>query len=230
MADEKHHEDNNGLISIAPAMDTPATKLELGEVREKLAKARGSRYWRSLEELSDAPGFDAMMQREFPRQASEWLDPVSRRGFLKLMSASLALAGLSACTKQPEESIIPYVQQPEELIPGKPIYYATVRPTAFGGQPILVESQMFRPTKIEGNPDHAFSKGAADAFTQASILDLYDPDRSQQVTKTGNTHTWSDFTGEMRDAAAGEKGNGGAAIRFLTETVISPTLADQFKN
>src|SRR4051812_4670643 len=232
MSDEKHHdhEHENGLVQIAPAKDTPATKLELGEVREQLSKARGSRYWRSLEELSDAPGFDAMMQREFPRQASEWLDPVSRRGFLKLMSASLALAGLSACTKQPEEAIGPYVQQPEELIPGKPLYYATVRPTPVGGQPILVESHMFRPMKIEGNPDHPFSKGKADSYTQASILDLYDPDRSQQVTKTGNTHTWSDFTGEMRDAAAGEKSTGGAGIRFLTETIISPTVADQFKN
>src|SRR5438270_307605 len=202
---------NNELVQIKQAGTAPADAqpvLELEAVREQLASARGAQYWRSLEELTDKPGFDQMMQREFPRQASEWLDPVSRRGFLKLMSASLALAGLSACTKQPEEAIVPYVQQPEELIPGKPLYYATVRPTPVGGQPILVESQMFRPTKIEGNPDHPFSKGKADAFTQASILDLYDPDRSQQVVKTGNTHTWSDFTGEMRDAAAGEKASG----------------------
>ncbi len=233
MADEKHnHETLNGeaLISIAPAKDTPATKLDLSDVREKMAGRNGRRYWQSLEELSQEPGFDAMMQREFPRQASEWLDPVSRRGFLKLMSASLALAGLSACTKQPEESIVPYVQQPEELIPGKPIYYASVRPTAFGAQPILVETQMFRPTKVEGNPDHVFGKGSADAYTQASILDLYDPDRLQSVTKVGNTHTWSDFNGEMRDAALGDKSSGGAGMRFLTETVISPTVADQFKN
>src|SRR3954469_9418189 len=160
MSDEKHHEHENGLVQIAPAKDTPATKLELGEVREHLSKARASPYWRSLEELSDAPGFDAMMQREFPRQASEWLDPVSRRGFLKLMSASLALAGLSACTKQPEEAIVPYVQQPEDLIPGKPLFFATARPTQFGAQPLLVKSQMYRPVKIEGNPDHAMSKGA----------------------------------------------------------------------
>ncbi len=225
MADEK----DNGLIHIAPAKDTPATKMDLADVREKLSQAKGPRYWRSLEELTQQDGFDAMMQREFPRQASEWLDPVSRRGFLKLMSASLALAGLSACTKQPEETIVPYVQQPEELIPGKPIFYATIRPTAFGGQPILVESHLFRPTKIEGNPDHEASKGAADSFTQASILDLYDPDRMQQVSKAGVTHTWSDMMGALREIAAGEKGNGGAGIRFLTETIISPTLGDQFK-
>src|SRR5438270_4334916 len=153
MADEKHHDENNGLINIAPAMDTPATKLELAEVRENLSKARGSRYWRSLEELTDAPGFDAMMQREFPRQASEWLDPVSRRGFLKLMSASLALAGLSACTKQPDEAIVPYVQQPEELVPGKSMYYATARPSNLGAEPLLVRSYTYRPIKIEGNPE-----------------------------------------------------------------------------
>ena len=218
MADEK----DNGLIQIAAAKDTPATKLDLAEVRQELSLAKGSRYWRSLEELSQQDGFDAMMQREFPRQASEWLDPVSRRGFLKLMSASLALAGLSACTKQPEEAIVPYVQQPEELIPGKPMYYATIRPTASGGQPILVESHLFRPTKIEGNPDHEASKGAADAFTQASILDLYDPDRMQQVSKAGVTHTWSDFTSEMRDAATGEKSGGGSAPTTRGCSMASP--------
>src|SRR3954463_3641531 len=159
MSDETHNE--NGLVHIAPAKDTPSTKLELAAVQEKLSGARGSRYWRGLEELSKDPGFDAMLQREFPRQASEWLDPVSRRGFLKLMSASLALAGLSACTKQPEEAIVPYVQQPDELPPAKPLYYATVRPSPVGGKPILVESHMFRPMKIEGNPDHPFSKGKA---------------------------------------------------------------------
>jgi molybdopterin-containing oxidoreductase family iron-sulfur binding subunit len=203
--------------------------LELEAVREQLSNARGAQYWRSLEELTDKEGFDEMMQREFPRQASEWLDPVSRRGFLKLMSASLALAGLSACTKQPEEAIVPYVQQPEELIPGKPIFYATARPTAFGAQPLLVKSQMFRPVKIEGNPDHAMSKGATDTYSQASLLDLYDPDRLQIITKIAGTRTWGEFVGEMRDAAASEKSKQGSGIRFLTETVISPTLADQIK-
>src|ERR1700745_521104 len=128
---------NNELVQIKQASAAPADAqpvLELESVREQLARARGAHYWRSLEELTDKPGFDQMMQREFPRQASEWLDPVSRRGFLKLMSASLALGGLSACTKQPEEAIVPYVEQPEELIPGKSIYYATVRPTNFGAQ------------------------------------------------------------------------------------------------
>src|SRR5207302_3853622 len=86
----------------AEASSISAQKLDLAEVREKLSSARGPKYWRSLEELSNQNGFNELLEREFPRQAGEWLDPVSRRGFLKLMSASLALAGLSACTKQPE--------------------------------------------------------------------------------------------------------------------------------
>src|SRR6266705_2563339 len=128
---------NNELVQIKQAGSKPVDAqavsaitegasarpvLELETVREQLSEARGVQYWRSLEELSNKEGFDEMLQREFPRQASEWLDPVTRRGFLKLMSASLALAGLSACTKQPEEAIVPYVQQPEELVPGKPMY------------------------------------------------------------------------------------------------------------
>ncbi|MCU1284878.1 MAG: Molybdopterin oxidoreductase, iron-sulfur binding subunit [Acidobacteriales bacterium] len=228
----------NELVTVKPAKAAPAEVesaapvapvLELEAVREQLAGAKGVQYWRSLEELSNKEGFDQMLEREFPRQASEWLDPVSRRGFLKLMSASLALAGLSACTKQPEEAIVPYVQQPEDLIPGKPLFFATARPTPFGAQPLLVKSQMYRPVKIEGNPDHAMSKGACDTYTQGSLLDLYDPDRMQAISKVGGTRTWGEFVGEMRDAAAAEKAKQGSGMRFLTETNISPTFADQMQ-
>src|SRR5260221_9621031 len=125
----------NELVQIMPGKQAGLTA---ERAREKLSGARGAQYWRSLEELTDDPGFDEMMQREFPRHASEWTDPVSRRGFLKLMSASMALAGLSACTKQPFEAIVPYVQQPEELVPGKPMYFATARPTPNGAYPLLV--------------------------------------------------------------------------------------------
>src|SRR5678816_1405770 len=102
------------LVQIQPAKKTPVLHLETA--RERLTGARGPQYWRSLEELSGEPGFAEMLEREFPRQAGEWTDPVSRRGFLKLMSASLALAGLSGCTKQPDEAIYPYIKQPEDLI------------------------------------------------------------------------------------------------------------------
>src|SRR5437868_12775628 len=211
----------NELVQIKPAKAAPAEvesaatapALELEAVREQLASAKGVHYWRSLEELSNKEGFDQMLEREFPRQASEWLDPVSRRGFLKLMSASLALAGLSACTKQPDEAIVPYVQQPEELVLGKSMYYATARPSNLGAEPILVRSYTYRPIKIEGNPEHAYSLGAADAISQGSLLDLYDPDRSQTITNKGETSTWGAFAGSIRDAASAEKGKQGSGIR-----------------
>src|SRR3982750_3263240 len=104
--------------------------LELAKVREALTSATGPTYWRSLDELSNTEGFQEMLHREFPRQASEWTDDVSRRGFLKVMGASLALAGLSACTKQPREAIVPSLRQPEEILPGKPLYFATAMPMA----------------------------------------------------------------------------------------------------
>src|SRR6266404_1707310 len=186
-----------GASSSAQAEVSPAPRLDLAAVRERLSTARGPKYWRSLEELSNQDGFNELLEREFPRQAGEWLDPVSRRGFLKLMSASLALAGLSACTRQPEEEIVPYVQQPEELVLGKSMYYATAHPLNTGAEPLLVRSYTYRPIKIEGNPQHEYSKGATSAYSMASILDLYDPDRSQTITNKGETSTWGAFAGSL---------------------------------
>src|ERR671926_890342 len=153
--------------------------MDLSAIRSRLAGAEGRLYWRSLGELADTPEFREFLHREFPEQASEWNDPKGRREFLKLMSASLALAGVGACTKQPPENIVPYVRQPEELVPGKPLFFATAVP--FGGvaQPVLVESHEGHPTKVEGNPEHPASLGAPDTFTQAAILTLYDPDRAK---------------------------------------------------
>jgi MoCo/4Fe-4S cofactor protein with predicted Tat translocation signal len=228
----------NHLVQIQPAKQE-TTGMRLEAARERLTGARGPQYWRSLEELSSEPGFTEMLEREFPRQAGEWTDPVSRRGFLKLMSASLALAGLSACTKQPEEAIVPYVQQPEDLVPGKPMFYATARPTSFGAQPLLAESHMFRPVKVEGNPEHPVSRGAADTQSQASVLDLYDPDRAQAVMYNGGIasrkgqnpgeRTWGNFMNDLQAVLALEKSRHGAGLRILTDTVISPTLAWQMK-
>ena len=116
---ELRREKLNRLINISP------TRLDLEAVQRKLAAARGKHYWRSLEELAETREFEEMLHREFPRQASEWTDEVSRRNFLKLMSASLALAGLAGCTKQPVEQIVPYVRQPEEIVPGKPLFFAS---------------------------------------------------------------------------------------------------------
>src|SRR6476620_2503187 len=153
-------------------------RLDLDAARDRLAEAQGPEYWRSLEELAGSPDFQEMLHREFPKGASEWLDAVSRRGFLKLMGASLAMAGMSACTKQPLEPIVPYVKQPEEVVPGRPLFFATAFTLGGYANPVLVESHLYRPTKIEGNDKHPASLGGTDIFSQASILGLYDPDRS----------------------------------------------------
>src|SRR5437870_1438343 len=149
-------------------------KLELASATAEIQKKNGPEFWRSLEELAGKPEFKEMMHREFPKGASEWLDAVSRRGFLKLMGSSLALAGMTACTKQPFESIVPYVRQPEDVIPGRPMFYATAFTPGGYATPLLVESHLYRPTKIEGHDKHPAIQGRTDVHAQASILDMYD--------------------------------------------------------
>src|SRR6202171_6326850 len=210
----------------------------LGAGSADVSSASGKQYWRSLEELADSPVFKEFVQREFPQQAEEWNDPVERRTFLKLMGASLALAGLSGCVIQPPEKIVPYVRQPEEEVPGRGLYFATA--SSLGGieTPLLARSNEGRPTKLEGNPDHPNSRNsdprdrgssATDIFSQASILSLYDPDRSQTALYRDESRTWSTFVGEIRTALDEQRPKQGAGIRFLTETVTSPTLAAQLK-
>ena len=194
----------------------------------------GKQYWRSLEELADTDEFQELLHREFPQQASEWSDPVGRRKFLKLMSASFALAGLAACTRQPTEYIAPYVRQPEELVPGKPAFFATAMPLDGFATGLVVESHEGRPTKVEGNKDHPASLGATDVFSQASVLGLYDPDRSQTLTYLGEIVTWSAFLGGVRPAVDAQRAATGqqpekSGLRILTETVTSPTLGYQLK-
>jgi MoCo/4Fe-4S cofactor protein with predicted Tat translocation signal len=196
-------------------------------LRAKLQGTRGRTYWRSLEQVAETPEFKEFLHREFPQNASEWLDPVGRRGFLKLMGASMALAGVSACTRQPAEAIVPYVRQPEELIPGKPLFYATAMPFAGSGVGLLVESHEGRPTKIEGNPDHPSSLGATDLFAQAAILGLYDPDRSQILTHLGEIRPFEAFAQAIRQVLDAQQGSQGSGIRILSETVASPTLGSQ---
>ncbi|HEY0308649.1 MAG TPA: TAT-variant-translocated molybdopterin oxidoreductase, partial [Acidobacteriaceae bacterium] len=215
--------------SIAPA---PAPKLTLAEVRAKLDGKTGKRYWKNLDELAATPAFHALMEEEFPKQSmggvGEWLDSTSRRGFLKVMGASFALAGLAGCTKQPDEPIYPYVKQPEDLILGKPMFFATAHPFPTGAIPVLVKSDAFRPIKIEGNPEHPASKGKSDAITQATLLGLYDPDRSQHVVHRGNTTDFSAFQSAFVSNMAAKKGSG-AGVYFLSQTITSPTLAGQWK-
>src|SRR5438445_1482649 len=204
--------------------------LDLQAVKATIQRTRGPEYWRSLEELAGSPEFQEMMHREFPKGASEWLDSVSRRGFLKLMGASLALAGMTACTKQPLEPIVPYVRQPEEVIPGRPLFFATAFTLSGYASPLLVESHLYRPTKIEGNDRHPASLGGTDVFAQASILEMYDPDRSPSITYLGDVRTWGKFLQEIRGPLSVQKGLQGAGIRILTRTVSSPTLADQLRS
>ena len=153
---------------------------------------------------------------------------INRRDVLKLMAASAAMAGLSACTKLPTEKIVPYVRPPEEIVPGKPLFYATSMPLQGVAQGLLVESHMGRPTKIEGNPEHPGSLGGTDVFAQASILNLYDPDRSQTVFFEGRISSWRVFASEMGDLRRNFAPRG-TGVRILTETVTSPTLAAQIR-
>ena len=202
------------------------SKLELADVKEKLSRAKsGPQYWRSLEELAQTDGFYEMLHREFPRQASVWPEGSSRRDFLKLMSASMALAGLSACVKQPLEPIVPYVRQPDEIVLGKPLFFASAMPFGAYATPVLVESHEGRPTKIEGNPDHPAGLGGSDVFAQASILDMYDPDRSQIITYRGEMSTWSEFTAALKGPLNSQKAVNGSGLRILSRPISSPTMA-----
>ncbi len=217
------------LYGIAGVGQRGTGVLDLEAIRAKLATTHGQAYWRSLEELAQTPEFVSYLHREFPENASEWNDAAGRRNFLKLMGASLALAGLSGCTKLPAEKIVPYVRQPEEIIPGRPLYYATAMPLSGVGSGVLVESHMGRPTKVEGNPEHPSSLGATDVFAQASILTLYDPDRSQVLSNAGRIATWSGFFNALNTEIAKQRATKGAGLRILTQTVTSPTLAAQIR-
>ncbi len=155
-------------------------------------------------------------------------DGMNRRDLLKLAAVGAATAGLSACTILPTEHIVPYVRQPEEIIPGKPLFYATSMTMQGVATGLLVESHMGRPTKMEGNPEHPGSLGGTDVFLQASVLDLYDPNRSQTVLRDGRISSWQEFVAEMGNerAALSPKGTG---LRILTQTTSSPSFGAQLR-
>ncbi|HEY4818239.1 MAG TPA: TAT-variant-translocated molybdopterin oxidoreductase [Candidatus Acidoferrum sp.] len=203
--------------------------LDLAAVRAKLQSKSGPQYWRTIEELAEDPHFEALLHREFPRQASEWDEAVDRRDFLKLMAASLAFAGLSGCKSNEQTHLVPYVKQPDGMVLGKPLFFATAMPFGADAIGVLVESHEGRPTKIEGNPDHPASLGATDAITQASVLNLYDPDRAQTVTFAGEIRTWSAFLDAAQAMAAEIKAVSGAGFRILTGTIASPSVSEQMQ-
>jgi molybdopterin-containing oxidoreductase family iron-sulfur binding subunit len=220
-----------------PVDDLPAAParfpLDLSEIRERLRTRQGPAFWRGVEELADDARFREFLATEYPRHASDWDESLdcgfSRRRFLELGMASMALAGMTACTRQPVDKIVPYVQQPEELVPGVPLFFATAMTVGGFAQPLLAESHEGRPTKVEGNPEHPASLGGATAVAQASVLGLYDPDRLKVPTKLGILDTWPHLVGELQAAAKAQKQVEGAGLRVLTETVTSPTLAAQMK-
>ncbi len=188
----------------------------------------GRRYWRSLDQLAETPEFRQWLEREFPQGASEWSDPVTRRHFMKIMSASFLLAGLGLAgtgCRRPVERLEPFGKQPDDYVYGVPQYYATAMPTRGGAIPLVAKSYEGRPVKVEGNALHPDSNGGTDRWTQASILNLYDPDRARRFTKGGNNVTPEaafDFLNELSKKA---QAGGGRGLALLLERNTSPSRA-----
>jgi len=218
---------NNDVTPADPLLQ--GERLDLASIRQRLEGMRGEAFWSSLDEIAETNEFQEFMRKEFPRQAAPLESSLDRRSFLKLLGASMALAGLSACARPPSarEQIVPYVRQPEEIVPGRPLYYATAISEGGYGEGVLAESHQGRPTRVEGNPDHPASLGASAPTVTATVLSLYDPDRSQSVTQGGNPRTWSQYLEALRGALA--ISGDGRGVRILTETVTSPTVAVQLR-
>jgi len=210
------------------------TPLDFEAIAAKLERQGARRLWRSLEEVACTPEYQRFLHDEFPNDPEK--EPkaakhgLNRREVLKLMAASAALSGLTACTKLPTEKIVPYVRAPEEVIPGKPLFYATSMVDRGVAAGLLVESHMGRPTKVEGNPDHPGSLGASNIFCQASVLTLWDPDRSQVILREGRISDWPAFLAVADDLRATLASTKGAGLRVLTETTSSPTFAAQMRS
>jgi MoCo/4Fe-4S cofactor protein with predicted Tat translocation signal len=185
-------------------------------------KQTGKKYWRSLDQLAQTPAFMEWLHREFPSSAEEVIDGASRRNVLKLMAASFGLAGLTAC-RRPVEHILPNVKGVEDYIPGKPYFYATAMVHNGVAQGLLAEVNDGRPTKMEGNPEHPFSLGAANVFQQAAILGLYDPDRARSPRQDGKDVDWKVLDDALK-TLSGSLGQG-EGLRFLSESVTSPSFA-----
>ncbi|HEX7970420.1 MAG TPA: TAT-variant-translocated molybdopterin oxidoreductase, partial [Stellaceae bacterium] len=203
-------------------------RLDLAALRRRLRERRGPAYWRSLEELADTPEFLAHVQDEFPRFAAAAAGALDRRRFLQLMAASMALGGLAACG--PEEKprqLLPYVEQPPGIVPGRARYFATATTLEGYATGVMLEHQMGRPIKVEGNPDHPASLGATSAIAQATILGLYDPYRAQAVARRGQVESWQAFVTAVIERRRQWEASRGQGLYLLTGTVTSPTLAEQ---
>jgi MoCo/4Fe-4S cofactor protein with predicted Tat translocation signal len=191
--------------------------------KRETPNAKRETQWGSLEQLLSDPEFEIWLHREFPAAASEFSDPLTRREFLRLMGASFSLMGLGACTRPPPQKIVPYLEQPELLVSGRPLFFATAMPFNGSATGILVESNEGRPTKIEGNPSHPLSLGATSIFEQAAILSLYDPDRSKTLVRDQRIETWETFISDWLKEESEQLKDDGSSLRFLVDTIVSPT-------
>jgi len=196
-------------------------------IRRHLDGKSGHSFWRGLEELSEAPEFKRLLAAEFPSLAQGPMD-FARRDVLKCLGASLVLAGLTGCSEDLNYSV-PYVEAPENIIPGRPKYYATAVLMGGYAQPILGETHVGRPTKLEGNPDHPACLGATDAFTQAAVLGLYDPDRSRSLRYMGRPAAWAELDAMLVSQAARLDATAGQGFCLLTGATSSPTMGRQLK-
>jgi MoCo/4Fe-4S cofactor protein with predicted Tat translocation signal len=226
---EASQQNHNGFVPVeslsAPQAQRPA--VDLLDLRDKLAAGRGPEFWRTLDEAAEGEDWREASEKEFPGLSPEEPSGIDRRNVLKVMASSLAMAAAAACTKQPKELIVPYVRQPENVIPGIPLFYATAMSTGGYARGLLVESHLNRPTKVEGNPDHPASLGATGIFEQASVLNLYDPDRAQSVLHDGRLSTWEEFTGAFSTEAQSVKLLNGEGLAILTGATTSLTLISQ---
>ena len=212
---------------LQPPPPRPQKLLDMEALRIKLAEGRGPAFWRTLDEAAETEELKDYVEQEFPGLSGQIPQGIERRNILKVMAASLAMAGAAACTKQPKELVVPYVRQPENVIPGLPLFYATAMPVTGYARGLLVESHLNRPTKVEGNPDHPASLGSTGIFEQASVLTLYDPDRSEMVMKTGRMSTWGEFTGTFSTEAQSLAARKGEGLAILSGVTTSPTLISQ---
>ncbi|MFN1835316.1 TAT-variant-translocated molybdopterin oxidoreductase [Balneola sp. MJW-20] len=183
-----------------------------------MSEVKQNTYWKSLSELAQNKEYQKFVEREFPENATEMTDGVSRRGFLRVMGASIALAGFAAC-RRPVQKILPYSKQPEDVVPGIPLFYATAMPFQGNLVGLIAENHEGRPTKLEGNEAHPASKGGTTAYQQAAILGLYDPDRSRSPLYNGEAATKEDFAA----FASSHFADTGQNIVFISEANSSPT-------
>jgi molybdopterin-containing oxidoreductase family iron-sulfur binding subunit len=208
-------------------MTAPTRKphFDLARIRD-VASAGSRRFWSSIEELLDEDEFRKWVSAEFPAASSMFDDP-GRRQFLKLIGASLLLAGLAGCGETKSDHALPYVNQPDDILPGVPRYYATG--IFFEGyvHPVIATTYAGRPTKLDGNPDHPVTQGSSDAFMQSVVFDLYDPERSKVPLRDGAPSTWAVFAGALADLRARWHERNGDGLRILTGATTSPTLIRQ---